>query len=351
MKIALKNFRCYLDSQFDFGESGLVLISAPSGKGKTTILMAIQFVLFGTGKKITMHDKSSCQVILDYSEYKKTIISRTKTPNRLILENEDGKYEGDCAQSIINKIFGDAFHLTSCIMQNSANNSFVLMSPMEKLEFLEKFAFQDLDLNSVNKKCKQVIKTKELDLVKINSEISTLEIIIAESKKTESTEKNAVTVFPLKCSLKNRDVAVKNEYTKFKNCEITLKKQTRILETLVSQFHESQTREKTNQLKKEQLENIVSKIESIQKEYIDLDTLEFKLSRIKKCKLKREYKKNQTILKDAKRNEIEISKSAIDDLKSKVWNERAEEETSTLISDYKNIIDELKNIESKFLTE
>ena len=48
MQITLKNFRCYENSTFDFGTSGIILLSGASGQGKTTILMGIYFALFGT---------------------------------------------------------------------------------------------------------------------------------------------------------------------------------------------------------------------------------------------------------------------------------------------------------------
>ena len=43
MKITLKNFRCYEDKTFDFGDNGLTLLSGGSGTGKTSLMMAIDF--------------------------------------------------------------------------------------------------------------------------------------------------------------------------------------------------------------------------------------------------------------------------------------------------------------------
>ena len=62
MKLRLVNFRCYSDNTFDFGEDGLHLISAPSGQGKSSILMAINFVLYGSGQKVVSHGQSSCSI-------------------------------------------------------------------------------------------------------------------------------------------------------------------------------------------------------------------------------------------------------------------------------------------------
>src|SRR5690606_20596952 len=48
-KIRFKNFRSYGNqfTQVDLTKSGTTVITAPNGSGKSTILMAIEFALFG----------------------------------------------------------------------------------------------------------------------------------------------------------------------------------------------------------------------------------------------------------------------------------------------------------------
>ena len=326
MKIFLKNFRCYTETVFDLGDSGIVLISAPSGKGKTTILMAIQFVLFGIGKKITTYDKTSCSVRL---ELENIVITRTRTPNRLVLKNPDGIFEGDSAQSIINKLFGEHFTLTSCVLQN-ANDSFILMSPMDKLEFLEKFAFQDVDISAVNKKCKDIIKEKDTQLIKISSQLSTLNSIVEHIKAPETVS------FPLKCSLKNRPTAIKNEHTKVKNTECLLKKHAIELNTLTEKYHSAKLREQKIELKKEHLKDIQTKIQTIEPlvDEIKIQTLESTLKKIENGKIYLEYKKRI---------------SAIQELKNNVWLKQTREETEDTMKDHKTIFEQLDKI--KILTD
>ena len=119
MKITLKNFRCYKHATFEFGK-GLVLISGPSGEGKSTILMAIHFASFGSGNQLSSSGHNSCEVQLEFDDMK---IIRSKRPNRLIV-NEI--YEDQIAQDIINTKFGDTFDVCGYISQN-ALNSFILM--------------------------------------------------------------------------------------------------------------------------------------------------------------------------------------------------------------------------------
>ena len=64
MLLKLSNFKCWKDKSLIFNDNGLTLISGSSGKGKTSILEAINFVLFGKGRKIITHgSKKRCCVI------------------------------------------------------------------------------------------------------------------------------------------------------------------------------------------------------------------------------------------------------------------------------------------------
>ena len=69
-------------------------------------------------------------------------VIRSKNPTKLLVNDV---FEGDAAQELINTKFGDTFDVTGYIPQN-AMRSFVLMNPTDKLAFLEKFAFTDVDL-------------------------------------------------------------------------------------------------------------------------------------------------------------------------------------------------------------
>ena len=163
MKIKFTNFRCYIDETFDFSNNELILISAESGAGKSTILLGIQFCLYGTGSKLQNYGKTSCSVELEFEGMK---IVRTKRPNRLVI---DDLYEDDIAQNIINNKFGDAFNVTSYICQN-ASNSFILMNPTDKLEFLETFAFKDINLPELKNKTKKICMDRNEELNKTISQ-------------------------------------------------------------------------------------------------------------------------------------------------------------------------------------
>ena len=159
MYVKLKNFRCYENVTFTFDDNGLSLLYGKSGKGKSSILMAINFALFGIGNKVVRRGETSCYVEMQFGDMK---VVRTKRPNRLIVNDI---YEDEVAQNIINEKFGITFNNTGYIEQN-ATNSFIMMTPADKLQFLEKFAFQNVNLGDIKIRCKSLIARREMELKK-----------------------------------------------------------------------------------------------------------------------------------------------------------------------------------------
>ena len=52
MKLNLVNFGCYDKYTIEFNDASMNLISAPSGAGKTSLLRAIVFAIYGKGTKV-----------------------------------------------------------------------------------------------------------------------------------------------------------------------------------------------------------------------------------------------------------------------------------------------------------
>ena len=217
MKIRLVNFLCYIDSTFDFNTEGLTLISGSSGVGKSSILKGIFFVLFGEGNKVQHYGKTSCSVELEFEDMK---IIRTKRPNHLVINDI---YEDAAAQEIINKKFGVTFKTSGYIQQNNLS-SFILLSPIDKLAFLEKFSFQDIDLGKMKGRCKKVISETHDELLSTTAQLDMSTKILAE------IDIGVVVDFPIlgtkekKLNDKNRIIAIKNENTKYKNTTTLLAK-------------------------------------------------------------------------------------------------------------------------------
>ncbi len=180
MKLKLKNFRCYTEKEFEFGDKGMILLSGQSGCGKTSILSAINFVLFNSGTKVVTNGKTSCSVQLEIQDLK---IVRNKRPNRLVLTNisTGEEYEDDSAQEIINQKFGSKFDSTSYVQQN-ANNTFILMKPIDKLAFLEELAFHDINLQKIKEVCQKNISKQKEELTSIVAQLELSTNVLKEMK-------------------------------------------------------------------------------------------------------------------------------------------------------------------------
>ena len=188
MKVILTNFKCYAYREFAISENEITLIHGPSGIGKSTICAAINFVLYGSGNKVVKHDKNACSVEIIFEDGR--VFKRSKRPNFLSVTTHQGTvYTDDAAQEIINKDFGSAFDITGYLEQGSSN-SFLLMTPANKSEFLERFAFRDVDLSSLKERAKALIKESEAKVESIQGQLQMLRNLKEMLKKVDKPAVN-----------------------------------------------------------------------------------------------------------------------------------------------------------------
>ena len=76
MKVTLTNFGIWKQQQFSFSDQGSILLTGPSGKGKTTILRAINYALTGSGTKLPTHGEIKCGVTIEYKGLKINLSAR-----------------------------------------------------------------------------------------------------------------------------------------------------------------------------------------------------------------------------------------------------------------------------------
>jgi DNA repair exonuclease SbcCD ATPase subunit len=349
MKIRLKNFRCYEDETFDFGSNGLALLSGASGKGKTTILMGIHFALFGTGTKVVSYGKTSCMVELHFEDLK---IVRTKRPNRLIVNDI---YEDASGQEIINKKFGDTFKTCGYIQQNNLD-SFVLMSPIEKLSFLEKFAFRDIDLPKIKARCKAHINKMNDELISVTSQLDMARQVLEEMDIPNEVR------FPLKVKPNNREKAITNEKIRYKNCTILVKRAEKVKAKLEKELNElrvfranTESREETVKKLKRRIEQLETSLDTdylSENEGITSTRLADLGRRLKSCiankelqSLSTELENNRVMLEKMRVDEIENLTKQLETLNNEIL-EYKENNFDEELSEYETYLQDAKKLET-----
>lgn len=330
MRIRLKNFRCYDDKTFDFGEEGLALLSGSSGGGKTSVILGIYFALFGSGSKVTSYGKTNCMVELEFDGMK---IMRTKRPNRVVVNDI---YEDDAAQDMINKKFGDTFDTTGYIAQN-ALNSFVLMSPIDKLEFLEKFAFKDVDLGQIKGRCKALINERHDSLLGSVSQLEMASEVLINLVEPEEV------LFPLKCKNSDKEKAMKNEEIKYKNCNTLIKRAQKEVSFTHQELNDLRIFNASISSKIEHIKSINKNIVTISSEEAELsyegdhqlkkykDRLSSLLSRRELTLLEERLNNDQMKLNEMKESESKEYTEELSKINSVLWKDYSKEELTTTI--------------------
>jgi len=342
MKLVLKNFRCFEDKTIDFKDN-FSLISGPSGAGKTSILKAFNFVLYDNEKKPVMNGKNSCLVEFVYND--STIITRTKKPNRLLVIYNETEYEDDSGQEIINTIFGKNFDITSYMAQN-AINSFILMSPTDKLLFLENFAFKNVDIELIKSRCKSVIQTHYNTLNKTTNELEMLRNMFEEMNEPKEIK------FPIKT--KDKEKSIKNQQIKYKNCDVLIKKARNSIGKMQKELSDLRVLNSFIESNNDNIESLSEKLSNLKLEdvqYIGDDTLDdYKnrlgslISRRKYTELDGKIKEDTEKLEEMKKSEIEEYHRELADIESKLWKEYTREEVEDNISTIKTYIEDIQRV-------
>lgn len=302
MFLELINFRCFSKLQLQIPDQGVILLHGVSGTGKTTILKAINFVLFNKEQKIVKYNEKKCSVTL---KFKNTIITRTKSPNHLVLEIDNQKYEDDAAQEIINKKYGKYFSITSYVAQKSIE-SFASLPLNEKMEFFNNLALKDFDIKTLKEKTKEIIKDRKKNLSDKSNEIK---ILINELNSFQLPEHIEIPSF---LHIDTLDDDIHLEKTKKDSIELSLQSFNKLLLNKKNMFKlASQNKNLYLQLKSElnsnlkQIDELILNKKKLEEEIID-DNQSF----IKKLKLLIEFLNTSLQVNNIKTN-IEKSKNDI----------------------------------------
>ena len=142
MKVYIQNFRCFKEKVIEFPNGNISLLKGESGKGKSTILEAVRFALFGNLRNIYPLDfkpssTNQTVVTLEFPNSKLRYITRSQPPEQIKIyikkdplfiskdkpsETPSDSYdvlESDAAQRYIESVFGtkDIWYVSSYLSQ------------------------------------------------------------------------------------------------------------------------------------------------------------------------------------------------------------------------------------------
>lgn len=327
---------------FELDGNGRFLLGDFTVTHNSSILMGIYFALFGSGNKLQTYGKTSCRVELDFDDMK---IVRTKRPNRLVVNDI---YEDQAAQDIINQKFGDTFDVTGYISQN-ALNSFILMSPIEKLAFLERFAFQNVDLGKIKGRCKAVISKRHEELIGVVSQLEMAKNVLEELEQPDEVR------FPLKCSIKNRPIAIKNENTRYKNCGVFIKKSQKKVKELEQELSDIRVLHASTQNQENALSDLLIKeveLESKNINYIGDEALrdyELRLKRVlaqrELISLETQYDEDSVKLEEMEKNEKTVIENEIEQIKEQLWKDYSKSEFKNTLRYCKTCLSDIEKLQ------
>lgn len=246
MKIELTNFRCHTNKTIEIPNSGLIAISGDTGVGKSTILSSIVYALYGVipgkyKKPYTMSlagKEKTCKVVIrDFlgdSEGNYTV-TRTSSPNTVVLENNEVKLEGTAAQSKIISLIGmdyDKFLISSYIVQN-INSSVLSMTPTEQINFINTLVNSSSE--SYKEKTRDKIKSIKESITSNTGSLNTLtqQLLAAEAvlKKTEKPQVNN--------SENINSVEIKGKISEFEEQKKTISKEIKTINSLLEDSRKS----------------------------------------------------------------------------------------------------------------
>ena len=191
LELSMVNFRCWERKTFKFNQ-GITLLSAASGKGKSTICEAIYWALYGTLKNVSSKDyvkKETIVTLILYSNNLKCKITRIRPQNltvELLINNEIKVLQKHDGQNWINDIFGSAnVFIASSYLSQGTRHFLMTSSSSERMNLLKEITFgDDSEKNS-----------PDYYLNKLKGEINSLSLLINSKCNSKSSCQEIINQF------------------------------------------------------------------------------------------------------------------------------------------------------------
>ena len=221
-----------------------------------------------------------------------------------------------------------------------------MMSPTDKLGFLEKFALEDIDLRDKKSRCKALIKSRKEDLIASTSKLELSNEMLDEIDKPEKVK------FPIKT--KNKEKCKKNEGVRLKNSKTLIKKSNKNISKLEKEKSAIELLNSQTKNCQDQIESLEKTLEGISESLEDIEEVDEKIIKKKKKLLKKvletreytslskKYEKDLDLLEDMKTNELEEIKNEVKNKQDSLWVEYEKDEIDTEIEENIECLEDMK---------
>ena len=251
---------------------------------------------------------------------------------------------------MVDRKFGTMFNVTGYLKQNNTD-SFVLLKPLEKLEFIEKFAFQDIDLSSIKSRNKALIKERNDKLISITSKLETLMDILGDKEEPDKVK------FPMKHN-GNVDETASKILSKNDKCITQLEKLKTKLDSFSQKFMDKKILNNTIKLQTEEIETISLQLEEKQLKIEEINqkenseeliTLKSQLNSIilsrDLVQLRKTYKNDKQKFETIQKKERDDLEEKIRKIEANLWDETDKNETKSMVKDYKTYLSDMEQYE------
>ena len=182
MEIVLHNFRCYKDQSFKF-MPGVSLLPGISGAGKSTILEAIDYALYGKLKQQYSHGEKTCLVRIVMGDGQ-IWIQRNSGPGQIQFHVNGTTYKGDDAEAIIVQMYGTReVFLASSYLKQGERCVLMTGTNADKMKLVRSISFHDENVETVQDKIKIELKALQEKMRTVESAFNLAKALLAAFDK------------------------------------------------------------------------------------------------------------------------------------------------------------------------
>lgn len=196
--LSIHNFQYHSDGEFNLPDKGACLITGKSGTGKSTIIRAIYWCLYGKVKHPLTFGTTTGYVQLTYSD-PPMIIRRSIRPNNFKVTVLSRKYTGDIAQEYIDGTFGtETEFCTSSLILQKDQASIVFSVPSRQKEIINRLMYAKKGslvkgrMDSTFQTASDYIEKLKDKLASINNSTRTLEGSIDTAKVSLHNQRSSL---------------------------------------------------------------------------------------------------------------------------------------------------------------